>query len=195
VIERFLADVRGTTWPELLAVALGLAYAVLAVRRDRRCWLFGGCSSAILAGLAWQAALPMQGLLQAAYVALSGYGYVSWTRERGAPGGVSVRRWSMRRNAVVLASIVALGLATAPAVGEWTAAAWPRLDTLTMLASLVATWMVARALIENWLYWIVIDAVCVFLYGAQGLAFVALLYALYFAIAMVGFWAWGGAQH
>jgi nicotinamide mononucleotide transporter len=56
--------------------------------------------------------------------------------------------------------------------------------------SLFATWLVARARIENWLYWIVIDAGLVFLFAAQGLYFVALLYALYMIIAVVGFVTW-----
>ncbi len=188
VIEQLVAGARAASWAELASLALGLGYAVLAVRQDRRCWIFGGLSSAILAVLAWQARLPMQGLLQAAYVLLSVYGYRRWS---GADLAVDrVRRWSGARNGVVLLVVALLGLLLAPLVDGWTQAAWPRLDTITLVASLLATWMVAQLLIENWIYWIVIDAVCIFLYGAQGLPFIALLYAAYLVIAVFGWFAW-----
>ncbi|MEY4358393.1 MAG: hypothetical protein RL469_1719, partial [Pseudomonadota bacterium] len=52
------------------------------------------------------------------------------------------------------------------------------------------TWMVARAVLENWVYWLVVDAVSFFLYAAQGLAFVSMLYAIYFVIAIFGLRSW-----
>ena len=91
---------------------------------------------------------------------------------------------------LLLAAIVSVGLLLAPVVAKWTQAAWPRLDTITLLASLLATAMVAVAKLENWLYWIVIDAVSVFLYASQGLWFVALLYLLYLCIAISGYVEW-----
>ena len=48
-----------------------------------------------------------------------------------------------------------------------TDAAWPLLDSLTTWFSLLATWLAARAKLENWLYWIVIDGVLVFLFYVQ----------------------------
>ena len=48
----------------------------------------------------------------------------------------------------------------------------------------------ARARIENWLYWIVIDAALGVLYASQALALVALLYFVYLGVATVGFAAW-----
>ena len=48
-----------------------------------------------------------------------------------------------------------------------TSAAWPLLDSLTTWFSLLATWLAARAKLENWLYWIVIDGVLVFLFYVQ----------------------------
>ncbi len=188
MIEALVAGAGAASWGELASLALGLGYAVLAVRQDRRCWIFGGLSSAILAVLAWRAQLPMQGVLQATYVLLSVYGFRRWS---GADIAVDrVRRWSVARNALVLLAVGLLGLALAPLVAGWTQAAWPRLDTVTLVASLLATWMVAHLLIENWLYWIVIDSVCIFLYSAQGLPFIALLYAAYLVIAVFGWFAW-----
>ena len=56
--------------------------------------------------------------------------------------------------------------------------------------SLYATLLVARARIENWLYWIVTDTVLVFLYASQELYFAALLFFLYIVIACFGLVTW-----
>ncbi|MCP5467359.1 MAG: nicotinamide mononucleotide transporter [Sinobacteraceae bacterium] len=199
MLERFLAALRAVgPLAELLSVIAGLIYSLLAVRQDRRCWLFGGLSSTILAGLAVQARLPMQAVLQVVYVVMAIYGFFHWSRSGSRTGeGAAVQgtsapigRWPWP---VHLAWVAAIAVGTgllAPAIAAWTAAAWPRLDTGTMLASLLATWMIARLRLENWLYWIVIDAVSLYLYLQQGLALVASLYAIYLVIALFGWFTW-----
>src|SRR5260370_42423929 len=71
-----------------------------------------------------------------------------------------------------------------------TQAAWPHLDASSMVLSLFATWLTAGGKLENWLYWIVVDAVQAWLYAAQGLAFTAFLFLVYLVIASVGFIEW-----
>ena len=84
--EKLLADIRATTALELLAVATGLVYIVLIVRRQRVGWIAGAISSCIYVWLAATARLPMQSALQAYYVLMAFYGWYSWTRESGSDG-------------------------------------------------------------------------------------------------------------
>ncbi|MFM7627216.1 MAG: nicotinamide riboside transporter PnuC [Gammaproteobacteria bacterium] len=178
---------------EWLALATGLGYAVLAVRRDRRAWVFGAVSSALLAWLAAGARLPLQAALQAVYVAFAVYGFRTWTREADATdaGRVRVLRWPPWRNAAALVAVGLGTLALAPLLARHAEAAWPTLDAAVTLGSLLATWMTARALLDNWVWWIVVDAASLVLYASQGLVFVALLYLVYMVIAVVGLRDWG----
>lgn len=192
LLESLLAQARASSPLEWLALASGLGYALLAVRRDRRAWVFGAVSSALLAWIAAGARLPLQAALQAAYVAMAVYGFRTWTREADAAdaGRVRVTRWPLRRNALALACVALGTLAVAPLLAAHTDAAWPRLDAAVTLGSLLATWMTARALIDNWVWWLVVDAASLVLYASQGLVFVALLYLVYFVIALVGLRDW-----
>ena len=194
MFERIVEGLHASSPAELLAVLAGLVYGVLAVRQDRSCWLFGGLSSAILAVLAARARLPMQALLQLVYVAMSVYGFRHWSRGARVAAATAVAMpigvWPLRVHLAIGLGVAAGTWLLAPAVAAWGAAAWPRLDTATMLASLFATWMVARLRLENWLYWIAIDAVSLYLYAAQGLVFVALLYLVYLLIAVFGWFEW-----
>ncbi len=174
---------------EVAATVLGVAYALLAVRRHRYCWIAGAGSSALLAYLASQRALPMQAALQAFYVAMAAYGYWAW-RRASANAELPVGFWPLTHHIAVALGLIALSFASAHVLAAETQAAHPFLDSLTTWFSLFATWLVARARIENWLYWIVIDALLVVLFAKQGLSFISLLYAIYLLIAIFGFGSW-----
>jgi nicotinamide mononucleotide transporter len=189
-LELALAGLASTEPPEAVAVLLGLAYSVLAVKRSRWCWVTGGVSSAIFIYLSIRARLPMQAALQVYYVIVSVYGWVHWTREVEAQGTVGVSVWPLRWHAVSCLAVVLVSALTARWLAAQTQAAWPFLDSLTTWGSLFATWLTARVKLENWLYWIIMDSILAFLFGAQGLYFAALLSIVYLGVSAVGFIRW-----
>ena len=191
-LRSLLEQARASSPLEWVALAAGLGYAVLAVRRDRRAWIFGAVSSAVLAWLAAGARLPLQAALQTVYVAMAVYGFRTWTREAdGADAGrVRIGRWPPARNLLALGAVALGTLALAPLLARYTDGAWPALDAAVTLGSLLATWMTARALLDNWAWWIVVDAASLVLYASQGLVFVAVLYFVYMVIAVVGLRDW-----
>jgi nicotinamide mononucleotide transporter len=190
LLEKLLAGLRATSPVEAASVVLGIGYVVLAVRRQRLCWVFGGLSSALLVYLYARSRLPMQALLNLYYVAMSFYGYVQWTRSPSAAASPGVGTLALRFHVLAWLVIPLGAFLTARWLAVETAAAWPFLDALTTWASLFTTWLTARARLENWLYWIVIDALVAAMSAAQGLVFVALLFVLYLGVAVVGFLAW-----
>ena len=66
----------------------------------------------------------------------------------------------------------------------------PLLDSFTNAMSFVGLWALAKKYIEQWLFWIVVDAVCCYLYIVKGIPFKALLYGLYVFIAVMGWMKW-----
>ncbi len=195
-----------SAWIEYFAVAAGVGYALLAVRRIRWAWVFGGVSSALLALLAARSGLPLQSALQTLYIGMAVYGFWQWsTRKKqggaddhvleGSHKGPVIRRWPLWAHGVALLGIALASLVLSPALAETTGARWPRLDAAVTCASLLATWMTARSVLENWLYWFAVNAASVFLYGVQGLSLVAGLYVVYFIIAVFGWRAWLAQYH
>jgi nicotinamide mononucleotide transporter len=128
----------------------------------------------------------MQSLLQVWYVGVAAFGFLRWSHE----GTTRISLLSWRGHAAVIAASLLLALAIARFLAAETQAAWPHLDASTMVLSLFAAWLTAQGKLENWLYWIVIDAVQAWLYTAQGLVFTALLFLVYLVIASVGFIQW-----
>ena len=173
---------------ELAAVGFGFAYILLAIREHRACWIAGGVSTAIYAYVFLDAGLPMQAALQVVYVAMSAWGYFAWRRDAAA--GVPVRRWRLPWHLLALACV---GLATAisaPLAARHALAAAPVADSLGTWASLVATWLLARRVIDTWLWWIAIDAGLAGLFFSQGLAATAALYLAFSLLAVAGWRGW-----
>ncbi len=189
-IDALWSGLMATSPPEAASVLLGLAYAVLAIRKSRWCWVTGGLSSAIMIYLSLHARLPMQAALQVYYVVISAYGWWHWTREEELQGTLIVSTWPVRRHLLACGITVLMSAVTAKWLASQTQAAWPFLDSLTTWGSLYATWLQARVKLENWLYWIFIDSVLSFLFGSRGLLFVALLSVVYLGVSTVGFMRW-----
>jgi nicotinamide mononucleotide transporter len=186
LMARLWAGLLATSPLEALAVLSGLVYVVLAVPRSRWCWVAGGFSSLIYVWLSVRARLPMQSLLQAWYVGVAVYGFLRWSRE--VRTGISLLSW--RGHVAGIAASVLLAVTIGHFLAAETQAAWPYLDALTTVLSLFASWLTARAKLENWLYWIAVDTVLAGLYAAQGLVFTAFLFLVFLVTASVGFVEW-----
>lgn len=184
-IEQLWQGLRATGPAEWTANVTGVLYALLVMWHRRAGWLFGAVSCAILAVLFWRVRLPMQALLQLAYVGAAAYGWWSWSRAGQAR---PIRTWHWRGHLAALAAGVAASLLLARLLaGE---SALPFADSLVFCAGIFATWLLARVYLENWAYWIVIDSVSVWLSVRQGLFAVGLLYVLYLTIAAFGLVKW-----
>jgi nicotinamide mononucleotide transporter len=171
------------------AVALAIAYLLLAIRQNVLCWPAAIASAAIYLALMFDAALYMQSGLQLFYMVMAGYGWWHWAR--GLDGGeLPVTRWSARDHLLPLAGVLVLGGISGWLLSRHTDAAFPYLDALTAWGAIVTTWMVARKILQNWHWWFVIDAVLVYVYARQGLWLTAALFAFYLVLVVVGYRQW-----
>jgi nicotinamide mononucleotide transporter len=188
---------------EWIAVVLALAYLLLAIRQNAWCWLFAATGAALYAWVFARAALPMQAALQVFYVAMAAYGWYSWrssggsTHRSSGAATLEVSSWPLARHAVAIAAVAAVTalnvalLRLVPALGAapnpWIAGA----DAAIAWGSVLTTFLVARKVLENWLYWIVLDLGAAWLYAAQSLYATAVLFLVYAVIAVRGYVEWG----
>ena len=174
---------------EALGVSLGLAYLLLAVRRSLLCWACAFASTAIYLVIFARASLYMHTLLQVFYLVMAVYGFIDWRKGRSTEGEVLIGTWSTRQHLLAGAFVLAATL-----VNGWilqgTGATEPYLDSFVTWGSVITTFMVARRVIENWLYWIVVDAVAAYLYYSQGLLATTLLFVVYLGIVVRGYFTW-----
>lgn len=176
---------------ELVATLAALAYVLLALRQSLWCWPAALLSTALFTHVMWQSALLSDALLQLYYAGMALYGWWRWQQiKQGNAAQGSVYEWSLQRHLLLIALTALCGLALGNIMSEYTHADFAYLDAQTTAFSVMATWLVARKLVSNWLYWVVIDAVSIYVYAQKHLYFLTGLFMLYTVIAIAGYFIW-----
>lgn len=187
-LTQFAQQVAATTPAEWLAVVLAIAYVLLAARQSAWCWLAALSSTAIYTWLFWQVALPFQSVLNFFYMVMAVYGYWQWHHKAGDEKPVQSwpLGWHVAAVAVLTVAAVALGkLASTQFNGDYL---W--LDAAINVFSVATTFMVAHKILQNWIYWFVINTAAVFLYWQSGLILSACLFLGYVGFSVYGYSQW-----
>ncbi len=180
---------RSTSGVEVAGALLAVLYLWLAIRENALCWVAAFLSSCLYVWVLFGARLYMESGLNGFFAAMAAYGYWQW--RGGRVGAVlPVSRWPLAPQLLGLCAVVALSWVTSYFLRRYTPAAWPFVDSMVTWASAFATFLVARKVYQNWHWWLVIDALSLYLYCTRRLYVTMLLYALYLVMIVGGMRAW-----
>ena len=138
----------------------------------------------------FQANLYMESMLQIFYILMGFYGWLQWNIKAEDDKSLLITTWAFKKHFLVVSSILGFSLLFGMFLGTYTQAALPFLDSLTTFGALVATYMVAKKILENWIYWFFIDAISVMLFLNRELYLTALLFCIYLIIIFFGLRTW-----
>lgn len=175
---------------EACAVLLAIAYLLLAVRENILCWYCALFSTTIFTFLFWDVSLLMESALNVYYMIMAIYGWQQWKFGGSKKSGVFISTIGPAKNILIITTILMLTLVSGWLLSQHTSAAWPYVDSFTTWASVVTTFMVAKKILQNWLYWLVIDGISIPLYIDRGLYLTALLFMVYIVIVVIGYVNW-----
>lgn len=175
---------------EGLAVVLALAYLLLATKENILCWYCALISTAIYTVLFWDVRLLMDSALNGYYMLMAVYGWHQWRFGGADHHGVAIQTLSRNSHLSIFVSIALMTAVSGVLLSQNTDAAWPYVDSFTTWASVITTVMVARKVLEHWLYWLVIDAVSIPLYIERELYLTAVLFIAYLVIVVIGYVNW-----
>lgn len=176
-------------WVEITGSILSLIYLYLSIRQKVSLWIFGFLASALYVVVFFDSKLYADMSLQLYYLGVSVYGWINWKHgkeEKELPATKTTRKMWLK---LVLATVTIYFIYYFVLL-YFTDSTIPKSDSLVGALSIIATWMLARKLIENWLVWIVADALCVGLYIYKGLYPTVILFVIYTVMAVVGYIQW-----
>ena len=193
-MDSFAGELGNWTTVEIIAVLLGIAYVVLAARQVIWCWPCGILSTTLFSWIFFREGLYQQTLLQFFYILIGFYGWLQWGRGQAEGAPLRISNWHWRRHAALIAGVLIATAVTGGFVAHYTDSSAPYLDALTTWGSVAATWMMARKVLETWVYWFLVDILIVVLTLRAGLPATSVLYAVYVFMAIVGFIGWRRSQ-
>jgi len=180
--------ILATSIVEWLAVVSSIIYVILAAKRLIICWIFAFIGSALFVYLCYIGDLYIESILQLFYVVMAVVGWMSWKKSESENS--SIIKWGMNNHFlnIVISGFIAFILGYV--FDNYTNQANPYVDAFTTCYSLSATFMVTRKILGNWIYWIVIDLVSIYLYAQRDYNLTAVQYGLFTILAVFGFIAW-----
>ena len=177
-------------WLEFTAVFFAILYLILAVNQNILCWVAGIVSSILYFFIMQSAGLYMEAYLQIFYVFMGFYGWLQWRKGNQIDNNFIVNTWSMLKHFYAISLILALSVLSGLLLKSYTDAALPFFDAFVTWGAVVATYMVAKKLLENWIYWLVIDSISILLFISRDLFPTAFLFGLYIFIIFFGYKSW-----
>ena len=183
-------DFLQVNWFEIVAAILAIAYLILAMLQDIRCWVAWIISSLMYFFVMYSANLYMEALLQIFYIFIGLYGLYQWRFKADKKDALKITTWSVKNHLIVISALVFLTSLSGYILTIYTAAASPFIDAFTTWGAIAASYLVAKKILENWFYWFVIDFVSVFLFISRELYPTALLFIVYLVLVVIGYSAW-----
>jgi len=179
---------------EVVAVVMALLYLFLAIRQNIWCWFGAGISTVIYVYLFLDAKLYMQSALNGFYFGMAIYGWVVWrsgqTEERQLP----VVSWPLMTHVYAILLIAAVGLFNGYVLDTQTDSQHAYVDSIIAWGAIWATFLVARKVLENWWYWLVIDIASIFIYWSRDLQLTSVLFAVYVLMIPFGLVSWARSR-
>ena len=172
---------------ESAAVFFSILYVILAVKESIWCWAAAAISVSLYIYICYTAQLYTETGLQVFYLLMAFYGYHQWNKNNST---LKVKQWTTIKHLLILVLGALLTFLMGFYFTIYTDAAMPLVDSFTTVFSVFATYMITKKILGNWLYWIVIDAVSVYLYFSRDLHLTSLLFIVYTVIAIFGYFSW-----
>lgn len=178
-----------TSATEWLAFVTSIGYILLIILEKQSAWLFAIVSSLLYHSVFYESNLYLESILQLFYVTMGIIGWVTW-KKAAQQNNNKLKRWSFKSH--LLNGFICIGFALILGFifKTYTNQFNPFTDGFTTAFSLSATYMVTRKILENWVYWILIDSVAIYLFISRDLYLTALLYFVYTVMAVIGLIQW-----
>ncbi len=177
---------------ELLGAILGILYIRFSIRQNIFTWPTGILTSAIYIIVFFKSALYAAMGLQFYYVAISIYGWFYWLKGKNTDNKSQLPVRVINKKLWIQIGVISVMIyfSILFILVKFSDSDVPVMDALTTSFSIVATWMLARKYIENWIIWIFVDFASVGLYIYKSLWPTVILFAVYTVMAFFGYFEW-----
>ncbi len=180
---------------ECIGFAFGIIGVWLTIKQNILCFPVGIINVAIYAFIFFdpKSTLYLNAVLQLVYIVLLIYGWIHW-KSKTTSDELPITNTVKGSGFILFIIGVTTSMVCGYIMKEHTDARLPYWDAITTCISLIAQWMIAKKKIENWLLWIMAD---IMLVGMNIYLFnylTALLYFIYFILAIKGYMEWKKAK-
>ena len=175
---------------ESIAVVTAIVYLLLAAKEDLKCWYAAIISSSLYFYIMLNVGLLMEAFLQIFYIAMAIFGWYQWKKTTINNESLNISTWKKATHILVVTTVIILSILIGQFLDTNTNAELPFLDAFTTFGAIVTTYMVAMKILENWIYWFVIDSISIYLFITRELYLTSILFLIYLVIIVFVYLRW-----
>ncbi len=175
---------------QIVGTTLGFLYLWLEYKANIWLWVVGALMPMVHGVLYLQSGIYADAAMQLYYVLAGLYGLYVWKRGSSAKKEMAITHTPIGWVLPLVLVYAVLNIALYFLLTEFTDSQVPLFDSISTALSIVAMWMLSRKLVEQWLVWLVVDAISVGLYFYKGIPITGCLYLVYCVLAVVGYMRW-----
>jgi nicotinamide mononucleotide transporter len=177
---------------EILAAITGIVYLYFSIKQNIWLWFWGILNALLFVFVFFHAKFYAGMVLQFYYFGISIYGWYFWKKGYRKDGveQLPVIRANSKEWIFFIVLTLLLTIVAGFSLDEYSDSPLPYWDAFTTAGSVIATWMLARKYLEQWIMWIVIDMISLGTYFYRGLYPTALLFSVYTVMALIGYYQW-----
>lgn len=190
VLEQIRTALHSMTWLETCAVAAGLLSVWFSKNRSILVYPSGLISVLIYIYLCYLHGIYADMGLNAFYAAMSLYGWYRWHTGAFQDDRAVIGTLTARAQIIYGMLSCMLWAALYMLLVKGTDSTVPILDSFTTGFSIVGMILMAEKKIENWIYWIIVDAVSIPLFWHKGLYLTAIQFLIFCILAVQGYREW-----
>lgn len=176
---------------DIIITIFSIIYLYFATQNKAICFVFGLLASAVWAYHDFiNLNLKFDGVLQLFYVGMSIWGIYSWKHGGKGDSELPISHMAVKDHAYMMVGGIVVGGGIAWLTKNILFTALPYLDAVTTALAIINTVMLVMRKLENWLYWIVIDVIYVYIFIRQGAPLLAGMMGFYGMLAIYGYVEW-----
>lgn len=179
-------------WIEIFGAIAGIAYIYLSIKENILLWPVGLVTTIVYIYVFFVSKFYADMSLQVYYVFISIYGWYFWLKGKKdyKNDSLQISKLTKKLTFILFVITFVLFVVISQILVNFTDSPVPYWDAFTTAASIVATWMLAKKYLEQWLVWVVVDIVSLILYFWKGLYPTVVLFGVYTIMAVVGYYQW-----
>lgn len=178
---------------EFLGTVFGLIYILFSIKQNILLWPVGVITSALYIYVFFYSKFYADMSLQVYYLVISFYGWYNWLNGKNKDtesNQIQITTVTKKLSVKLIITTFILFIFIAFILKKYTDSPLPFWDSFTTAASIVATWMLTKKFIEQWLIWVIVDSVSLGLYIYKGLYSTSFLFFVYTILAIFGYLEW-----
>ncbi|RUT73555.1 nicotinamide riboside transporter PnuC [Ancylomarina longa] len=176
---------------EIVGTISGLIFLYLEIKQNKWLWPIGLLTSVMYIYVFFVSKFYADMSLQFYYVFISIYGWILWSKGKDSTAEeLPISHLSKRLFLILFGISMIIYVLISYILVNFTDSPIPYWDSFTTALSIVATWMLAKKILEQWLVWVVVNAVSLALYIYKGLYPTSVLFFFYTILAVVGYLQW-----